>query len=118
MILTAIFAVLALLGGIWLRSRYVLFRWQLLPRDAAMLDLREENLDREDFEHLGEKLPDCTILWSVPLQGQRVASEETNLRITSLSDEDLALMDCFPKLNMVDASSCEDYENILEILDF
>lgn len=113
MILATIFAVLALLGGIWLKSRYVLFRWQLLPRAAAVLDLREENLDRKDFEHLGEKLPDCAILWSVPLQGQRVSSEEESLRITSLPDEDLALMDCFPKLNMVDASGCEDYENLL-----
>lgn len=112
-VLAVCLVVLALLGGSRLGSRYILFRWQLLQRDAAVLDLREENLEQKDYERLHKKLPHCRILWSVPFQGQRFSSEAETLRITSLTEADMTLLEYFPKLKTLDASGCEDYENLM-----
>ena len=49
-------AVLALLGGKWIRDRYVVFRWQLLSRDAQVLDLRDRELTADGYEKLQKKL--------------------------------------------------------------
>lgn len=106
-------AVLVLMVGKWVSGRYLLFRWQLLPRDAAVLDLREQALTVSDYEALQENLPQCRILWSIPFQGQRISSETETLTITSLPEADLSLLDCFPELKTLDASGCEDYENLL-----
>lgn len=106
-------AVLALLGGKWTLDRYLPFRWQLLPRSAQVLDLRDRELTGQDYEKLREKLPGCHILWNVPFQGQRMSSEEESLRITALSEEDLPRLAYFTALKELDASGCEDYEMLL-----
>lgn len=111
------FGLLALLGGKWLSDRYVLYRWQLLPRDAAVLDLREETLEVTDFARLQEKLPHSRIVWNVPFQGNRVSSEEETLHISTLAEEDIALLQYFPELKLLDASGCVDYENLRKVSD-
>lgn len=111
------FGLLALLGGKWLSDRYVLYRWQLLPRDAAVLDLREETLEVTDFARLQEKLPHSRIVWNVPFQGNWVSSEEETLHISTLAEEDIALLQYFPELKLLDASGCVDYENLRKVSD-
>lgn len=108
-------AVLVLLGGKWLTDRYLIFHWQLLPRDAEVLDLREETLDFTEYEQLQEKLPHCRILWNVPFQGGLQSSAEEVLYIDSLEEADLPVLKYFPELKALDASGCTDYENLLRL---
>jgi len=111
--LAAGLVLLAVLSGLWVTNRYYVFRWRLLPRDAAVLDLQEEALTAADYHRLREALPGCRILWKIPFQGQLLSSEEETLTITALTEEDLSLLDCFTELKTLDASGCEDYETLL-----
>jgi len=47
--LAAGLVLLAVLSGLWVTNRYYVFRWRLLPRDAAVLDLQEEALTAADY---------------------------------------------------------------------
>ena len=105
----------ALAGGKWFGDRYVLFRWNALPRDARQLDLRAEELTAADFEKLQAKLPDCEILWLVPFQEQKIPSDTESLRVATLREEDAALLVYFPELRRLDASGCEDYAQLMAL---
>lgn len=74
------------------------------------LDLRETGLTEAQYRMLAEKLPSCEILWSVPFQGQPYANHNTtHLRITQLTEADIAQLAYFPNLTEIDASGCYDY---------
>lgn len=103
------------IGGKLLFDRYLPAAGTLIPRNAVFLDLTGRKLSAEAFDALRQKLPDCEILWEVPFQGQRIPSDSERLTISSLTEEDLALLDYFPELAFVDAAGCTDYEELLQL---
>jgi len=71
------------------------------------LDLRAVEADAALVERLSAALPNCTILWNVPLCGERFDSGATELSLpTGCSDADLAALRSFPQLKKVDATLC------------
>lgn len=71
------------------------------------LDLRAVEADATLVERLSAALPNCTILWNVPLCGERFDSSLTELTLpTGCSDADLVALRSFPQLKKVDATLC------------
>lgn len=103
----AVLAVL-IIGMVVLMSCYVTVDGALYPRFRQELDLTGEQLTPEQFEKLQQKLPNTRILWMIPLESGPVRSDTAQITLTSLSDEDLALMDYLTDLQTVNAESCPD----------
>lgn len=85
------------------------------PKDSLRLDLRGESISVEHYDALKAALPDCEILWNIPFQGSTVPCDTTELSITSLTDEDFALLDYLPCLEEIHAESCQDYPQLMAL---
>ncbi|MDO4571990.1 MAG: leucine-rich repeat domain-containing protein [Clostridia bacterium] len=73
------------------------------------LDLRGNDIAAADYERLRAALPDCEILWSVPLAGVRADSDAESLTLPGFTAADAAMLEYFDRLRTVDASGCTDY---------
>ncbi len=73
------------------------------------LDARGVALTGEQYEALRAALPDCTILWSPPFQGDYCDENTTSITITTLTEADIAALEYLPMLESVDARGCQDY---------
>ncbi len=106
--------ILAVAAGvlIWCMTQYVIVGMHFYPKNAAMLDLREEKLSVSQYEKIAEKLPKCEIYWNVPFQNGACPNDTEALTVTTLSGEDVLILDYLPKLKNVDARQCTDYENL------
>lgn len=84
-------------------------------RDAASIDLRGTLDSPQGYEAIQAELPNCEILWSVPLQDGRVDSNAASVTVENLTEEDIALLAYLPALKTVDAENCGDLQ-MLELL--
>ncbi|MDD6201156.1 MAG: hypothetical protein PUB93_07825, partial [Firmicutes bacterium] len=115
MTLVAVILVLAILiavvGGVGmiLHGNY-LIDFHIYPKNAASMDLRGQDINLRHYEALREKLPKCDILWDVPFQGGTLPSDTTVITVDTLSEEDVAALAYFPKLETIHAENCRDYD--------
>lgn len=79
--------------------------------NLRLLDLRgRTDVDRDYVAAARQSLPaDCVILWSVPLTDGVFDSDSTALVLPGLTEQDAALLPCFPLLSAVDASGSAAY---------
>ncbi len=96
----------------WVAVRYHIVGGKLYPKDAAVLDLRDEEITLRHFEKLREKLPDCEIRWKIPFQGGVLADDAKTVTVTTLSEQDVQVLEYARKLQTVQAEGCTDYENL------
>ena len=82
-------------------------------KHLTMLDLRGSELSEKRFDEISEALPDCTVLWDVPMGGSRIDCMTTSLNLDDSSDFDNLAY--FPKLAQINAAGCTRYEDILAI---
>lgn len=82
---------------------------------VASLDLRGKEITTDTYDTLVQKIPNCDIVWDVPFQGRTVSSDETDLTITGLSDEDVLTLDYLPLLQTVHAEQCENFNQLAEL---
>jgi len=82
------------------------------------LDLREAALTVEDYELLKGILPDCRILWSVPIGTSRCDSSAAELTLGDLAAEDVALFSYFEGLTHLEltGSTHESYMALERLL--
>lgn len=83
-------------------------------RSLRSLDLRGNPLEIEDFEALSATLPECEILWSVPVGGDRFDSDSTALTLPGFSAADLDALNYFTNLHTLDATGSKDYSALVE----
>lgn len=77
----------------------------------ANLDLRGNDLSPEAVAALIAALPNCDVVWSVPLGGARFDSTSTELTLPAdATADDLSRLSFFPALTQVDASAVSDYD--------
>lgn len=79
------------------------------------LDLRDTELTEEQYLALRRQLPDCAILWSVPLGEEKVDSNATGLTLKRLTSEDLRMLGYLDSLETLDARGCRAYDLLLEL---
>lgn len=83
-------------------------------RSLRSLDLRGNPLEIEDFEALSAMLPECEILWSVPVGGELFDSDSTALTLPGFSAADLDALSYFTNLHALDATGSKDYSALVE----
>lgn len=118
-ILAALLGLLVAAAGIagigWNLTHYVLVELHFYPKNEAILDLRGQEITVKRYEKLRQKLPDCEIVWDVPLSGGAVSSDAESITITTLTAEDTAALDHMEALKVVEAEGCEAYESLLAL---
>ncbi len=73
------------------------------------LDIRSADVSTELYDQLHAALPNCQILWSVPIGESRIDSQVTQVVLPKIDGEQLTLLDYFPNLAGVDATACDCY---------
>lgn len=116
--------ILAVLGSLlvvraWQDAKYreahIFVEDAVYPKDSTELDLQGTGISIAHYEAVKEQLPECKIQWDVPFQGGFLPNDTTDLIITSLSDEDISILDHFPQLTSIDATGCTDYPQIMAL---
>lgn len=97
---------LLIIAAVVIMSCFVTVEGNLYPRTKKTLDLTEKTLTAAEYEQLQEKLPQAKILWTIPLAGGPVRSDATELTLTSLSQEELDMLDHMTRLQIVYAEEC------------
>ncbi len=113
LLVTALILALLVGGMVWMLTQYHMVELKFYPKDAAVLDLREEEITIKHFDKLREKLPYARILWNVPFQGKSYDCETRELTVTALTDGDVKTLGYFTKLETLEASACRDYAQLL-----
>ena len=88
----------------------------LLPK-LKELDLRDTGLTLRQYEQLTGLMPECEILWWPVFQGVPYPEDTEYLPAPTLTDEDLAVLDFFPKLSGMDVTACRDYDMIRKLME-
>lgn len=100
----------ALLGFIWYDTTHVFVEGTAYPKNAEVLDLRGQDVSEIHYLTVKANLPDCEILWDVPFQNNRYASDTTQLTVQSLTEIDIEVLKrYFPTLKQINAEACQDY---------
>lgn len=79
------------------------------------LDARNSVLTEADFLAIRELLPNCHVLWSIPLGQGRYASDADSVELDDFTAEDVARFDYFENLTTADCRHCTVYDGILAL---
>lgn len=87
--------------------------WEELEQLAALpelkkLDLRETGISVADFEKLRALLPECEILWLIPVGDGFHAPETESLTLRSLQSEEMEVLSYFTSLKELVLAECPD----------
>lgn len=96
----------------WYNDNHVFVGEDVYPKDLAFLDLRGTGTDLEYYEAVKSALPDCEIRYDLLFQGSFYSDDTHELTLTSLSEEEVALLDYLPRLSRVYAEGCRDYAQL------
>lgn len=116
--LVAVLLVLVLaVGGmvgyyVWYQNNHIFVEDAVYEKDLTSLDLRGTGVSMEHYETVKQLLPDCEIRYDLPFQGGFYADDTTELTITSLTAEEIELLDYLPGLKKVNAEGCTDYDQL------
>jgi len=112
--LVCLTALLALLGTKAYTDRYVLIAGKSVSRTAQSVDMRDVNLSVSGYQKLREQLPDLEVRWYIPFQGKLYDSLTERITVTTLSQEDVEILELFPNLTHLNGESCRDYAYLLQ----
>lgn len=121
-------------GGRYLEKDYVFWNGSLLPRheqtlnisgrklrnldaflrftELRQLDARDTGMTLQQYAWFQQNLPECHVLWDVPIQGKRYSQDTSELHVEMLTEEETAALQYLPSLKLVDLGSWEDYSQI------
>lgn len=72
------------------------------------VDLRGTEMTPEQYVQLQQWLPQCEILWEIPLDGNRYAPDSRELTLTALTEETLGLLQYFSALETLELTQCPE----------
>ena len=99
--------VAALMGLMVVNARCYVIDGRLYAKDAESLDLRGREISVEHYETVRSVLPDCEILWDVPLKAGAYACDSREAAVAE--EGDLALLDYFSGLEVLDVRQWQDF---------
>lgn len=91
---------------LWLNHTYI-YAGGLHRRDSAQIDLRGKSISEERYLRLRERLPDCEILWDVPVGSGTFDCESESIAVTSFAEEDVSCLEYFPLLTALDLTAAD-----------
>lgn len=85
--------------------------------NLVSLDLRGNPISIESYNALSAALPDCAILWSIPVGDERFDSDSTALALNDLPEDAETLLSYFPNLKTVSiaVSNESDYSTLMSL---
>lgn len=105
-----------LLGFIWFDSTHFFVEGEPYAYYAKELDLREKEISEAHYLTVQAQIPECQILWNVPVLGTTYSSDTEVVEISTMVEEDIRILGAyFPNLTTVNASACREYE-LLKLL--
>lgn len=111
----AVLLILAAAAFFTVRSMYVFYGDKAILRSSPEADFRDMELTAEDYEQLSAQLPECHILWMIPIGDDRFDCTATEILVDTVRSEDIALYGYFDNLQRVDASDATCYEELLAL---
>lgn len=81
-----------------------------------VLDLREAAVSVDAYDKIAQLLPQCEILWQVPLQGQRIPQDTTALTLYRCAPEDIPALQHLPALERLTLIDCDDTDLIEQLI--
>jgi len=114
-LIIAVLLVVIIAGLVWNITHYTMVGFKFYARDAKVLDLRGQQISASQYDQLHSRLPQCKIRWNVPFQGKTYPDDTRALTVTTLSAEDVAVLDYFEGLETVQAEQCTDYMQLLSL---
>ena len=97
------------------QNEHVFVEDAVYEKTLTFLDLRGSGRSLDHYEQVKAQLPDCEIRYDVPFQGAFYPDDTTELTITSLAEEEIALLDYLPELKTVHAEGCTDYDRLMAL---
>ena len=135
-VLAALFILLAA-GTPYLMHNYLFMDGKIYPKDLEtldlsgeplgdisrisgftqlkQLDLRDTQITPAEYEKIQNQLPGCQIQWLLPFQGKYLSLDTASVTISSITQEEMALLAYLPQLKSVDAAACKDYGALLQL---
>ena len=83
------------LGLAWHMRHYMMIDLRFYPKDAQVLDLREDDISIAHYEKICRRLPEAEILWNIPFREDRYPQETEKLTVTELQEPDLKILGYF-----------------------
>lgn len=118
-ILVAVILLACVGGGLgyytWYQNNHIFVEDVVYEKDLTSLDLRGTGVSVEHYEAVRQQLPDCDIRYDLPFQGDFYPDDTTEITVTSLTEEEVALLDYLPELTEVHAEGCRDYAQLLAL---
>lgn len=111
-IIGAVLAAVLVIVTVWYVAAHRFIDGKAYAKNAEMLDLRGREISAEHYDAVRAAFPDIEIRWDVIFQGKALGDLTPEVRITELSDEDVATLDYFTALEIVDARGCTDYAQL------
>lgn len=116
-LLVVLLVLLLAVGGmvgyyVWYQNNHIFVDDVVYDRELTSLDLRGTGVSLEHYETVRQQLPDCEIRYDLPFQGKFYADDTTEITVTALTAEDVALLDYLPNLQKVNAEGCTDYDQL------
>ena len=138
-IVAAILAAAAICGVLWtgysfVEKEYVFWNGSLFPKhdqsisvtgktmrnpeaflkftNLRQLDARDTGMTAQQYAWFGQEMPDCTVLWDIPIQGNAYDRETTKLTVEKLTAEEIDSLQYFWNLRLVDVGNWDDYSQI------
>lgn len=102
-------------GSAWYQNSHIFVEDAVYEKDLAYLDLRGTGVSLEHYEAVRSQLPACEIRYDLPFQGEFYPDDTEALIITSLTEEEVLLLDYLPELKRVRAENCQDYAQLLAL---
>lgn len=138
---TALAVILAaglfLAGGRALEEKYVFWNGSLFPKEAQTLtvggkrmrnlqaflrfpelrylDARDTGMTPEQYEWFRRELPDCRVLWDVPVQGCYYSQDTEEIFVEELTETEMESLKYLSDLDLLDVGFWNDYPRILEL---
>lgn len=102
-----------------LSSLYISVAGERYRISLSSIDLRGKTVSVEDYRMLRSKMPNCDIIWDVPIGGARCDSTSAELSLAGLTAADVELLKetlgCFNNIKSVVLSDCELCPQLLEL---
>ena len=100
---------------VWYQGSHIFVEDAVYEKELTSLDLRGTGVSLDHYEAVRQQLPDCEIRYDLPFQGGFYADDTREITITSLTEEEVALLDYLPELEKVNAEGCTDYDQLLAL---
>ena len=115
-----VFVLLVLLGIVvgalfYVNSLYLDFAGERILRSSEVADLRHLQVTPTQYEELSRELPQCHILWKIPIGGQYYDCTDTEIIVETLNREEFPLFRYFDDLQRVNAAEATCYAELLAL---